>query len=196
MGTGGTTAAFQDCQFSEGKLRKDDEYAAMRATIRERGTARMVLFPIVFIGWAGTAVATAAVITVAISTLVPLMVLAAGFEAIFALHVNVERIGRYLQVFHEAEGGWERVAMGFGRRFPGTGPDPLFSRLFVLAVSVNFLPVALGGDIAEIIIVAVLHMVLVNRIRLARQFAASQRVEDLKRFEALKAPDEKGDTQT
>ena len=63
----------------------------------------MVLLPVIFIGWAATAVATAAAITVAVSTLVPLLVLAAGFEAIFALHINVERIGRYLQVFHEQE---------------------------------------------------------------------------------------------
>ena len=99
----------------------------MRATIRERGTARMVLIPFIFIGWAATAVATAAVITVAMATLVPLLVLVAGFEAIFALHLNVERIGRYLQVFHERDDGWERVAMRFGQRFPGSGTDPLFA---------------------------------------------------------------------
>ena len=165
---------------------KSDEYAAMRQTIRERGTVRMALVPIVFIGWAATAVATAAIITVAISTLVPLLVLAAGFEAIFALHVNVERVGRYLQVFHEGQDGWEHVAMRFGQQFPGAGPDPLFSRLFVLAVSANFLPVALGGDIVEIVVVAVVHMILINRIRLARDFAAGQRAADLQRFTTLR----------
>ena len=101
---------------------KEDEYRALRLTIQHRGTARMVVLPVVFLGWAGTAVAAAAVITVPISTLVPLLVLVAGFEAVFALYVNVERIGRYLQVFHEADGGWERVAMLFGQRFPGAGP--------------------------------------------------------------------------
>src|SRR5687767_11350482 len=100
------------------------EYAALRATIRERGTARMILVPVIFIGWAATAIATAAVITVAVSTLVPLMVLAAGFQAVFALHINVERVGRYLQAFHERDGGWENVSMAFGQRFPGTAPDP------------------------------------------------------------------------
>jgi hypothetical protein len=157
----------------------------MRATIRERGTARMVLIPFIFIGWAGTAVATAAVITVAVSTLVPLLVLVAGFEAVFALHLNVERIGRYLQVFHEPDGGWERVAMQFGQQFPGAGPDPLFSRHFLLATSVNFLPAALGGAVQEIVIVAVLHLIFINRVRMARAFAATQRVKDLERFEAL-----------
>ena len=167
-------------------MRTDDEYQALRATIRERGTARMVLLPIIFIGWAATAIATTAVITVAVSTVVPLLVLLAGFEAIFALHVNVERIGRYLQVFHEPSGGWERMTMSFGQRFPGTGPDPLFSRLFVLATSVNFLPAALGGDIPEIIVLAILHLLFINRVRLARAFAAAQRVQDLDRFIALR----------
>src|SRR6476660_6277357 len=98
--------------------KKDDEFRALRATIQQRGTMRMVLVPIVFIGWAGTAVATAAVITVAISTLVPLLILVAGFESVFALHVNVERIGRYLQVFHEGdEPAWENVSTRFSQRF-------------------------------------------------------------------------------
>lgn len=166
------------------------EYEAMRNTIRERGTARMVLVPIVFIGWAGTAVATAAVITVAVSTLVPLLVLAAGFEAIFALHVTVERVGRYLQVFHEDAGGWEQVAMRFGQRFPSAGPDPLFGRLFVLTVSVNFLPVALGGSPIELGIVAILHLAFIYRIRTARDFSAKQRSRDLERFQAIRREQE------
>ena len=56
-----------------------DEYRALRATIGQRGTVRMVLVTVTFFAWAATAVATAAVITVALSTLVPLLVLAAGF---------------------------------------------------------------------------------------------------------------------
>ena len=134
-------------------MTQNERYAALRATIRERGTARMVVLPFIFIGWAATAVATAAVITVAVSTLVPLLILVAGFEAVFALHVNVERIGRYLQVFHEKDDGWEHVAMRFGQQFPGSGPDPLFSRHFLLATSVNFLPAALGGAVPELIII-------------------------------------------
>ena len=165
---------------------KRDEYKALRATIQHRGTARMVVLPLVFVGWAGTAVAAAAVITVPVSTLVPLLVLVAGFEALFALYVNVERIGRYLQVFHEGDGGWERVAMLFGQRFPGSGPDPLFGRLFVLATSVNFLPAGLGFEsIPELVLLAVPHLFFINRIRMARSFAASQRAGDLERFTAL-----------
>ena len=85
------------------EVRHHAEYVALRATIRERGTARMLLVPFVITAWAAVAVATSAVITVAISTLVPLLVLAAGFEAAFALYTSVERIGRYLQVFHERD---------------------------------------------------------------------------------------------
>jgi hypothetical protein len=165
---------------------KDDEYRALRLTIQHRGTARMVVLPVVFLGWAGTAVAAAAVITVPISTLVPLLVRVAGFEAVFALYVNVERSGRYLQVFHEGDGGWERVAMLFGQRFPGAGPDPLSGRLFVLATSVNFLPAALGFEsIPELVLLAVPHFVFINRIRLARAFAAAQRAQDLERFSSI-----------
>lgn len=160
----------------------------MRETIRQRGTARMVLVPVTFIGWAATAIATAAVITVALSTLVPLLVLAAGFEAIFALHINVERIGRYLQVFHEQDGGWEEVAMRFGRQFPRSGPDPLFVQLFVFATSVNFLPAALGfEEPIELGVIAALHLVLIYRLRTAKAAAARQRAEDLQRFEQLRA---------
>jgi hypothetical protein len=167
-------------------MQEREEFEALRATIRERGTVRMALVPLVFAGWAAGAIATAAVITVAISTVVPLMILVACFEALFALHVNVERIGRYLQVFHERGDGWEDVAMRFGARFPGTGPDPLFARLFVLAVSINLLPAALGGALPELIIVAVLHLAFLYRIRSARAFAARQRAEDLARFEAIR----------
>ena len=147
----------------------------------------MVLVPLTFIGWAATAVATAAVITVALSTLVPLLILAAGFDAIFALHMNVERIGRYIQVFHEREGGWEHVAMNYGRRFPASGPDPLFAQLFVFGVSVNFIPAALGGEPIEVAVIAAAHLLVVYRIRSGRSAAARQRVDDLQRFEQLRA---------
>jgi hypothetical protein len=162
------------------------EYAALRATIRERGTVRMALVPAIFIAWAAIAVATVAVLTVALSTLVPLMVLVAGFESVFALHTNVERIGRYLQVFHEDAAGWEHVAMDFGRRFPGGGTDPLFGRLFGLAISINYLPAALGGSTVELVALAVLHFLPIFRIRAAQAAAARQRAIDLERFTAVR----------
>ena len=164
------------------------EYEAMRAAIRERGTGRMLLLPFAFIGWAALTIAAAAVITVALGTLVPLLVLAATFEAVFALHVNVERIGRYLQAFHETGEGWEHVVMAYGERFPGAGgSDPLFARLFI-AASVNFFPAALGGEPWEVIAIGACHFGFIYRVRRAQSIAASLRAEDLKRFEALRSP--------
>lgn len=164
----------------------DQEYAALRDTIRERGTARMLLLPVTFGIWAGIAVATTAVIQLPIASLLPLVVLAAGFEAIYALHINVERIGRYLQVFHEPGGGWEHVAMEFGRRFPGRGPDALFSALFLTATAINYLPVALGGATPELVAGGLLHLLLALHIGTARRRASQQRQKDLERFLAIK----------
>ena len=164
----------------------EQEYAALRDTIRERGTARMLLLPVTFGIWAGIAVATTAVIQLPIASLLPLVVLAAGFEAIYALHINVERIGRYLQVFHEPDGGWEHVAMEFGRRFPGRGPDALFSALFLTATAINYLPVALGGATPELVAGGLLHLLLALHIGTARSRASQQRQKDLERFLAIK----------
>lgn len=165
---------------------REDEYRVLRETIARRGTVRMVLAAVTVFAWAATAVATAAVITVALSTLVPLLVLAAGFEAVYALHASVERIGRYVQVFHETEGGWEHVAMELGAR-RAASPDPLFSRLFVIAVSLNFLPVALGGVVVEMIVLAMLHLLFIARIRQARMAADRQRARDLEVFQSIRA---------
>jgi hypothetical protein len=165
----------------------DEEFAALRATIRDRGTVRMILLPVTFGLWAGAAVATTAAIQLPIAALVPLLVLAAGFESIYALYINVERIGRYLQVFHEPDGGWEHVAMTFGERFPGGGPDALFSTLFLMATALNYLPVALGGTNPELVVLGILHLVLAFHIGTARRRASRQRKLDLERFEALKA---------
>ena len=162
------------------------EFVALRQTIRERGTVRMILVPVTFGLWAGTAIATTAAIQLPIAALLPLLVLAAGFEAIYALHINVERIGRYLQVFHEPEGGWENVAMAFGQRFPGRGPDALFSTLFLMATAINYLPVALGGTTPELVAGGLLHLVLAVHIGTARSRASTQRQKDLERFQTIR----------
>ena len=164
----------------------ESEYKALRATIRERGTVRMVLLPVTLGIWAGAAVATTAAIALPVAALLPLVVLAAGFEAIYALHVNVERIGRYIQVFHEPDGGWEHVAMAFGQRFPGKGSDALFSGLFLIATALNYIPVALGGTVPELVVAGLLHLLLAIHIGTARSRASRQRQQDLERFETLR----------
>src|SRR3954470_23283453 len=165
----------------------DEEFAALRATIRERGTVRMILLPIAFGLWGGAAIATTAAIQLPIGALLPLLVLAAGFESIYALHINVERIGRYLQVFHQPDGGWEHVAMALGQRVPRRGPDALFSNIFLIATILNYLPVAIGGTLLELIVGGLLHLVLALHIGTARSRASKQRVQDLERFEAIRA---------
>ena len=77
----------------------ESEYAVLRHTIAARGTARMVLFPIAMIAWAVLALIVLTFAEAPMASLYPLAVLVGGFEAIHALHVGVERIGRYLQVY-------------------------------------------------------------------------------------------------
>jgi hypothetical protein len=50
-------------------------------------------------------VATIAFVTLPVASLIPLVVLAGGFEAIASLHLGVERIGRYVQVRFEGDYG-------------------------------------------------------------------------------------------
>ena len=164
----------------------DEEFAALRSTIRDRGTVRLILLPVTFGLWAGTAVATTAAIQLPIAALVPLLVLAAGFEAIYALHVNVERIGRYLQVFHEPNGGWEHVAMTFGERFPGRGPDALFSALFLMATALNYLAVLLPGPEAiELSVMAIPHLALIAWLVASDRSMRAQRATELSRLREL-----------
>ena len=163
------------------------EYAALRATIRERGTLRLALVPVIFIGWAGIAVATAAVITVALSTLVPLLVLAAGFEGVAALQHSVDRIGRYLAVFREPPGPGEPLSAVVAEEVSGTAPDALFAQLFVLAASINFVPAALGGTAVEIGVVAAGHLLFIYRVRTAPRRAARERRDERQRLQELRA---------
>src|SRR5262245_6710492 len=62
-----------------------------------------------------------------LASVIPLLVLATTFEVVRVLHLVVERIGRYIQVFHEetvanaplAPPAWERAAMQLGPSVPG-----------------------------------------------------------------------------
>src|SRR5438067_13911298 len=114
--------------------REQQEYSALRATIRERGTARFCIFAGGIVGWGALATASAAVASTPIATLLPLLVLACLFETIFALHVGVERVGRYVQVFYETDEGdarWEHAGMAFGRPSGAVAIDALFSMPFL-----------------------------------------------------------------
>jgi hypothetical protein len=169
--------------------REIEEYRALRATIRERGTTRFWAFILGMMGWAALVLVSAIVDPLPILAFVPLLVLAALFEVVLALHMGVERLGRYLQVFYEGAGdrGWEHRIMQFGLRFPGQGADPLFCTHFWLAALLNLVPAALAGAVlAEWLALGLLHAAFAARIVMARRTAARQRAEDLQRFEQLK----------
>jgi hypothetical protein len=193
--------------------REQVEYSALRATIRERGTARVYIFAGGVAAWGALTAASAALASTPLATLLPLVVLACVFEAVFALHIGVERVGRYLQVFHEAEpatpehaqtgapaapptprsapprgaSGWEHVAMAFGRPSGGAALDPLFSVPFLVAALVNLGPaLVLEPTRVELVFVGGAHALFAVRLAAARAAATRQRAVDLERFAQLK----------
>ncbi len=172
------------------------EYTELRATIRERGTARVWVFVVDLIAWAGLTLAIASLAAPPLSALVSLVVLAAGFEAVFALHVGVERVGRYVQIAHEVHGrGWEHAAMSFGRPKGAVRVDPLFAIPFALAAVLNLLPALLAGPTREeLIFVGGAHALLLLRIVAARTAATRQRAVDLARFEQLRSDERREST--
>jgi hypothetical protein len=169
--------------------RELEEYRALRQTIRERGTVRIWLVLAAMTAWGGLAISTTVWAPWPVATLLPLLVLASGFEAVFALHTGVERLGRYLQVFYEDDESarkWEHQAMAYGKRFPG-GSDPLFALFFYLATLFNFVPVVLTGALPiEYGAVGSLHLLFLIRRIQARRQAARQRSIELERFLQLK----------
>jgi hypothetical protein len=171
--------------------RDQDEYRALRATIRERGTARVWIFVVGFLAWAALTIATAAAAPTPVATLVPLLGLAAVFEGIFALHVGVERIGRYLHVFHESGDagapGWEHAAASFGSPAKGATSDALFTVPFVLAALFNLTPALIvEPTMQELVFVGGAHALFGVRLAAARAAAARQRAVDQRRFAELK----------
>lgn len=171
---------------------KLEEYAVLRATIRERGTTRVWLAWAGIVGWATLVSALASTGARPLLLLAPLLVLAITFEGVFALHTGVERIGRYIQViFEEQETGttmhWETAAMRFGRLFSKRGSDPLFAWLFIAAALIDLTPTSVAGPrpAFELAVVGLAHAALIVRIILARRSAAGQRARDLDRYRAL-----------
>ena len=168
------------------------EFTVLRQTIAVRGTVRMTLLPVTVIGWTAITAALLQGLTVpGLLALVPLSVLIAGFEAIHALNVGVERIGRYLQVYYEAGGDgpmWETTAMSVGPGLPGGGIDPLFTVVFIAASALNL---ALAAPelrtITEIAVIVPVHAIFWIRVIRARGAAARQRAVDLETYRAVKS---------
>jgi len=169
----------------------DTEFAVLRSTIATRGTIRMALLPLTITGWAMLAAAVFLYAEMPMAVVFPLAILVAGFEAIHALHVGVERIGRYVQVNYESlpdAPQWENTAMRMGPSLPGGGIDPLFTVVFMSTSFANLIPVAaLDVTRIEFGVLAMLHVIFIIRLVRARGAAARQRAVDLETFKAIKS---------
>jgi len=177
---------------------REHEFRVLRETIAVRGTVRMVLVPFSLFCWALLAGGLVVFSGWPIAAVLSLAVLVGGFEAVHALHVGVERIGRYIQVFYEADPlgpRWETTAMRTGPGLPGGGVDPLFTLLFVGACLANlvviFIPPPSPYEAAALI---ALHVAFIVRVMRARLAAARQRVRDLETFQRLHAGDQASPT--
>jgi hypothetical protein len=164
------------------------EYQALRATIRERGTARLCAVLVGLIAWGALAMTLLVARLEGDAPIIPLIVLAATFEINFFIHTGVERVGRYIQVFHEEQvglSGWETTAMRYGAKFP-SGLDPLFLFIFASAALVNFLsPLYVIGRRSGFVVSLIAHLLFAYRIVAAKRISAAQRALDLDRFRTL-----------
>jgi hypothetical protein len=167
------------------------EFSVLRRTIAARGTVRSVIAPVTCTAWAALTLGVLLYADLPAATLLSLAVLVGGFEAVHALHVGVERIGRYLQVFYEggpAGPQWETTAMSVGPALPGGGVDPLFSTVFVMATLLNLGAAALVPQPtwSEFAFLAAFHVAFVFRVVRARMAATRQRAVELESFKALR----------
>jgi hypothetical protein len=181
-----------------------EEFRALRATIRERGTLRLALAGLGLAGWAVLLLVIRIWLPDPMTLLVPLLVLSTLFEAVFTLHVGVERIGRYLEASFESDSAagprWEQTAHAFGQtQASGAGRlDPLFSAAFVSAALLNLVAVLLlvagpglwdAGPATESAVYGGLHAAFIVRVVRARRFASGQRAQELERFKQLSGAD-------
>jgi len=168
-----------------------EEFRQLRATIRGRGAARVVVSSITFVSWGVLVLAFRHADESMMYGLLPLVVLVAGFELVFALHVGVERIGRYLTVFYEASPGmpkWETAIAAFGRSAVEGRAQPhvLLASEFMIATGLNLiLAVQSDASLAQGIAIAVVHLAFIARIVQAVRQAGRQRDVDTAAFRAI-----------
>ena len=172
------------------------EYAALRETIRARGGLRPIVFLIGIGAWAAVLIGVLTWLPAPIASVVPLLILVATFEVVRVLHLGVERIGRYIQVFFEESAtgsvattppAWERTAMAFGPSVPGAGGHPYFLSVFFMATAVNFLAVVFPDPIpVELATLAVPHVAFVVWVIYCDVGMRKQRASELARFRTLR----------
>ena len=170
----------------------ESEFKVLRHTISTRGTVRIILLPVAMLGWA-ILVSTLLITghTTPLASVFSLAILAAGFEGIHALHVGVERIGRYLQVYYEVGNDgpqWETTCMLVGPALPGGGVDPLFTVLLGGATIANVIPLLFATTTrVELAVVGLLHAAFLIRLARARWAAARQRTVELESYRAIRS---------
>jgi hypothetical protein len=169
-----------------------EEFRQLRATIRERTIARVAVSLITFVSWGVLALGLPHSDDSVVSGLVPLVVLVAGFELVFALHVGVERIGRYVAVFYETAGEmpkWETAIAAFGRSpaRQATQTHVLLATEFIVATALNLLFAVEAGLAAlpKDLALAVFHAAFIARIAQAVRQASRQRDVDAAAFSAI-----------
>jgi len=169
---------------------REAEFAALRQTIAARGTVRAAVLVAVVVAWGALASVQGLFADLPLLALIPLVVLGCGFEAVWGLHVGVERIGRFIQVTYEsAQDGasWETTAMRASPGLPGGGADPLFTVVFAAATLVN-LGVAFVAQPTplEAVLLFGCHAALWLRLARARILAGRQRRADLDALNAAR----------
>jgi hypothetical protein len=173
------------------------EFRALRDAIGRRGQLKTTLFLTGLVAWAAALLVCLIALPYPLVSVVPLALLLATFEAIRPLHFGAERIGRYLQAFHEerenpggaplAPPAWEQTAMAFGPGVPGAAGHPLFAPVFALATMVNSLAILFPGPVpVELVLLSVPHAAFLAWLVYADRAMRSQRAADLERYRALR----------
>jgi hypothetical protein len=151
----------------------------------------MAIVPLTCLGWAVVTLIVLLYPGPPVASVIALGILVGGFEAVHALHVGAERIGRYLQVYYETlpDGPrWETAVMSVGPALPGGGIDPLFSVVFVSATVVNMVPPLVSQPTTlELGTLALLHVSFLYRVVRARVAATKQRAVELESFKAMQS---------
>jgi hypothetical protein len=169
------------------------EFSVLRETIRSRGGLRPIVLLAGISAWAAVLVAVLAWLPNPIASAVPLVVLLATLEGLRTLHLGVERIGRYIQVFFEEDPpsgapAWEHTAMQFGASLPGAGGHPYFLAVFFVATVVNYLAVLFPGPLPiELATLAVPHLAFIVWLIYCDWGMRRQRTAELARFRELRS---------
>ena len=176
------------------------EYLVLRQTIAHRGALRPILMLAGTGLWGAALIAVLGWLPYPAAAAIPLLILVTTFEVIRPLHFGAERIGRYVQVFHEEAGhtdrsigdvpSWERVAMQFGA-VPGVGGHPLFVPIFLMATVLNFVLVLFPEpEPADMALLTIPHAAFVLWLVLADRAMRRQRPIELARLRALRTSGE------